>query len=90
VLVLPRHYEQYLTAVRLQQLGPGGWLTAQSGPQHVKAALDAMTGDPRFQAAARAFARKYSAWSPAEQRRRIVARIEAIVAGRAASPILPP
>jgi hypothetical protein len=90
VLVLPRHYEQYLTAVRLQQLGPGGWLTAQSGPQHVKAALDAMTGDPRFQAAARAFAQKYSAWSPAEQRRRIVARIEAIVAGRAASPILPP
>ena len=90
VLVLPRHYEQYLTAVRLQQLGPGGWLTAESGPQQVRAALDTMTGDPRFQATARAFAQKYAAWSPVEQRRRIVARIEAIVAARAGSPILPP
>lgn len=85
VLLFPQHYEQYATAKRLEQLGAGLWLPLGTGRAQVDAALRAMTGEPRFRAAARAFAQRYPAYSPVEQRRRIVQRIEAIL-----SPSPPP
>jgi UDP:flavonoid glycosyltransferase YjiC (YdhE family) len=88
VLLFPTHYEQYLTARRLEQSGAGGWIPPSGNAASVQAGVQAMTTDPRYLAAARAFAQRYPAWSPQEQRRRIVARIEQLLAGAAASPIL--
>jgi UDP:flavonoid glycosyltransferase YjiC (YdhE family) len=79
VLLFPSHYEQYLTARRLEQLGAGGWIGPAGTRADVEAGLRALTGDARFQAAARAFAQRYPAYSPTEQRRRIVERVEAIL-----------
>jgi UDP:flavonoid glycosyltransferase YjiC (YdhE family) len=80
VLLFPSHYEQYLTARRLEQLGAGGWHPPNAGAASVQVGLRALTEDARYQAAARAFAQRYKAWSPQEQRRRIVARIEELLA----------
>jgi hypothetical protein len=80
VLLFPLQYEQYLTARRLEQLGAGGWFGSAAGAADVKVGVDAMTGDPRYASNARAFAQRYKAWSPQEQRRRIVARIGEILA----------
>jgi UDP:flavonoid glycosyltransferase YjiC (YdhE family) len=87
VLLFPTHYEQYLTARRLEQTGAGGWIPPTGNAASIQAGVQAMTADPRYLANARAFAQRYPAWSPHEQRRRIVARIEQLV-GVAASPIL--
>jgi hypothetical protein len=46
----------------------------------VAGALERALQDPRFTAAAKAFARRYPQYSAPEQQRRIVARIEEIVA----------
>jgi hypothetical protein len=95
-LVFPSQYEQYLTAYRIEQLGAGLWLGARDGAGEVAGALDLMLGDGRFLAAARAYAARYPAYSPAEQQRRIVARIEEIIAAPSrwpasmAAPILTP
>jgi UDP:flavonoid glycosyltransferase YjiC (YdhE family) len=80
VLLFPLHYEQYLTARRLEQLGAGGWFGSAAGATDVRVGVDAMTADPRYANNARAFAQRYRAWSPQEQRRRIVARIEGLLA----------
>ena len=78
-VVFPQHYEQYLLARRIEQLGAGTWLAPGAGASEIAAALDRVLGDPRIAAAARGFAQRYAAFSPQEQRRRIVARIEAIL-----------
>jgi UDP:flavonoid glycosyltransferase YjiC (YdhE family) len=80
VLFFPLQYEQYLTARRLDQLGAGGWFGPAATAKDVQVGLDTMTSDPRFVAAARAFAQRYRAWSPSEQRRRIVTRIDELLA----------
>ena len=87
-LLLPTHYEQYGTARRLEQLGAGGWLAPGAQAAHVAQGFTNLIHDPRYAANARAFAQRYAAFSPAEQRRRIVARIEALLSERGA--ILPP
>jgi UDP:flavonoid glycosyltransferase YjiC (YdhE family) len=79
VLLFPTQYEQYLTARRLEQTGAGGWIPPSANAASVVAGLQAMTGDARYLANARAFAQRYRAWSPQEQRRRIVARIEQLI-----------
>ena len=76
-LIFPGHYEQHLTAVRIEQLGAG---LAMRTPSPVAPMIDRLLGDPSFTARARAFAARYPAWSPSEQRRRVLARIEQIVA----------
>jgi hypothetical protein len=78
-LVFPQHYEQYLVARRVEQIGAGAWIGPGAGREAIEYALRALTGDARFKAAASAFARRYPSYSPAEQRRRIVQRIEAIL-----------
>lgn len=88
VLLFPQHYEQYLTARRLEQVGAGGWIPHGANAQSVHVGVDAMTRDARYLAAARAFARRYPAWSPMEQRRRVLTRIEQVLARPPASPIL--
>lgn len=81
-LVLPTHYEQFLTAVRLEQMGVGGWVGPGAPPEQVGRTLEAMLANPRHLHAARAYAARYPAFTPREQRRRIVARIEQLAAGR--------
>lgn len=79
-LVIPGQYEQYLTGRRLEQVGAGLWLDATAKQGEISGALQRLLGSPRFITAARAFAHRYRTYSPAEQQRRIVARIEEIIA----------
>ncbi len=79
-LVFPSQYEQSLVGRRVEQLGAGLWLAPKATPAQVQSSLQRILGVPRFIAAARAFAKRYPAYSPAEQQRRIVLRIEEILA----------
>jgi UDP:flavonoid glycosyltransferase YjiC (YdhE family) len=79
-LVFPGHYEQYITAVRVHQLGCGFWCGPTATAADVERGYTQVLAAPSFINNARAFARRYSAFSPAEQRRRIVARIEELLA----------
>jgi UDP:flavonoid glycosyltransferase YjiC (YdhE family) len=79
LLLIPSHYEQYLTARCIDALGCGGWLTPEATAGDVRVALATLTGNAQFKAAARAFAARYPAYSPLEQRRRIAARVEDIL-----------
>lgn len=81
-LVLPSQYEQYLTGVRLQQLGVGRWVGPAEPAQHVRRILDALLDDPRYTENAREFAKRYPGFTPKEQRRRIVARLEELATRR--------
>jgi len=78
-LCFPAQYEQYLTSRRLEQVGSGGWIGSKAPAETVRAALATMLAEPRYAAAAAAFARRYAVFSPAEQRRRIAARIDDIL-----------
>jgi UDP:flavonoid glycosyltransferase YjiC (YdhE family) len=79
-LCFPAHYEQYTTARRLRQLDAGGWIGPAGVLADVQRGLDQLTRDPRFGATARAFAQRYRAYSASEQRRRIIRRIEELLA----------
>lgn len=79
-LVFPTQYEQYLMGERIRQLGAGLWLPEKAAPVDVQSGLRRILDVPRFMAAARAYAKRYPAYSPAEQQRRIVLRIEEILA----------
>jgi UDP:flavonoid glycosyltransferase YjiC (YdhE family) len=83
-LVLPLQYEQVLTGVRLEQLAAGIAAPRMDAPAEAGAALDRVLRErSRLEQGARACARRYPAFSPAEQQRRIVARIEQVVAREA-------
>jgi UDP:flavonoid glycosyltransferase YjiC (YdhE family) len=82
-LVFPTHYEQYATACRLEQLQTGVWLGPGATPDLVPRGLNGAL-DPRRAEIARTFAKRYTAFSPMEQRRRIIIRIEEILRGRGA------
>lgn len=87
-VVLPAHYEQYLTARRLEQVGAAVWVAPGGGARELEGAIEKVLREPRFAAAARAYARRYASYSPEEQRRRIVRRMEEILeARRAALPL---
>jgi UDP:flavonoid glycosyltransferase YjiC (YdhE family) len=86
-LVFPSQYEQYLTARLVEQMGCGLWLPQNAQAPSVAQALSRVLSERRFADAARAFATRYPAYSPAEQRRRMALRIEQILA---AQPILSP
>jgi len=85
-LLFPTQYEQLLTAARLEQLGSAVWVPPGSPPERTAMALRLMLQEPRFKASAQAFARRYPEFSPAEQRRRIVLRIDEILARPIISP----
>jgi hypothetical protein len=78
-LLFPVHYEQYLSALRIAQLGAGIVALPPATPPEVTAAFNAVLGQRSFRDAARAYAKRYPAYSPAEQQRRIVQRIEDIL-----------
>jgi hypothetical protein len=77
LLLFPNHYEQHITALRIEHLRAG---LAVRSPVPTLPLIDRLLGDPSFANAARAFAKRYAAWSPSEQRRRVLARIEQLVA----------
>ena len=85
-LVCPTQYEQSITALRLEQVGSALWLAPGAGTRDASAALGRMLDDERFKANARGYARRYRSFSPAEQLRRIVLRIEQIASGPILSP----
>jgi UDP:flavonoid glycosyltransferase YjiC (YdhE family) len=78
-LMFPMHYEQYLSALRIAQLGAGIVVLPEATTQEVAKAWEMMATRPGYRAAARAYAKRYPAYSPAEQQRRIVQRIEDIL-----------
>jgi UDP:flavonoid glycosyltransferase YjiC (YdhE family) len=80
-LVLPLQYEQYINARRVEQLGAGRWLAPTAAKKDVSDALVALLSEAAFTKAARAFAGRYPSFSPVEQRRRMVARIEQLARG---------
>lgn len=80
-LLFPTHYEQYLTARRLQKLGAAFWCGPGATKPDVVRGYTQLLADNRYKASAQAFARRYSAFSPAEQRRRIILAIEGLLAG---------
>ena len=82
-LMFPTQYEQYGTARRFEQLQVGVWLGPGATPDLVPRGLNGAL-DPRRRDIARAFAKRYATFSPAEQRRRIVLRIEELLQGRGA------
>ena len=79
-LVFPMQFEQYITARRIEQIGAGTWVGIAAKPGEVPAALSRVLAEPSFGAVAKAFALRYSAYTPEEHRGRIVRRIEEIVA----------
>jgi UDP:flavonoid glycosyltransferase YjiC (YdhE family) len=79
-LTLPQHYEQFLTARRIEQMGAGGWIGTGVGPDVAQKVLDTVLAQPRFREAAQAFAKRYRTFSADEQKRRIVKRIEDLLA----------
>lgn len=89
-LVCPTQYEQSITALRLEQVGSALWLAPDAQTRDASAALGRMLDDPRFKVNARGYASRYGSFSPAEQRRRIVMRIEQILAGPILSPTTDP
>jgi UDP:flavonoid glycosyltransferase YjiC (YdhE family) len=89
-LVLPTQYEQYLTAHRIAQIGAGAWIGPDVGAEAVAQTLRQVLEDPTVAQAARAFAARYAAYSPAEQQRRILVRMDEILAKPARPNALPP
>ncbi len=79
-LVFPSQYEQYLTGRRLEQIGAGVMVPPDAPPAEVSAGLERALSDPRVAAAAKAYAKRYPQYSATEQQRRIVVRIEEILA----------
>ena len=89
-IVFPTQYEQFLTAHRIAKLGAGAWVGPEAPAGAVAAALDRLLTDPSFKSAAKAYAARYPDYSPAEQQRRIVNRLDEILAKPARPNALPP
>jgi UDP:flavonoid glycosyltransferase YjiC (YdhE family) len=79
-LCLPMHYEHFITARRIEQLRAGTWLPLQADAATIGSVLERMLASAEFQLAARAFCRHHAAFSGPEQRRRIVARLQELLA----------
>jgi UDP:flavonoid glycosyltransferase YjiC (YdhE family) len=78
-LMLPVHYEQYLSAVRIVELDAGIAVLPEATTAEVTRAWQLMMTQPAYRARAREYAKRYPSYSPAEQQRRIVQRIEDIL-----------
>ena len=89
-LVFPTQYEQFLTAQRIAQIGAGAWVDAQASDETVVQLLAHLLEDPACKRAAEAYAARYPAYSPAEQQRRIIDRIDQIVKQPPRPSALPP
>ena len=89
-MVFPSQYEQFLTGYRVANLGAGAWVGPEAPAASVASALAQVLGDPSFKKAAKAYAARYPDYSPAEQQRRILNRLEEILAKPARPSALPP
>jgi len=78
-LMFPVHYEQYLSALRIAQLGAGVALLPEATTVEVGRAWELMMTQGGYRDGARAYAKRYPSYSPAEQQKRIVQRIEDIL-----------
>jgi UDP:flavonoid glycosyltransferase YjiC (YdhE family) len=84
-IVLPAQLEQLITAARIEQARAGLTVARVDAPREVTEAFEqALRERARMRQAAQAFGQRYAAFSPAEQERRIVARIEQVLAGSSA------
>lgn len=80
-LVIAQHYEQLLTAMRLVALGVALTPSKPAVAGELPKLLDQLLTDPGFKSRSRAFTARYRGFDTREQRRRVVARIEQILAG---------
>ena len=78
-LMFPAHYEQYLSALRIAQLGAGIAVLPEASPAELRNAWELIMTQASYREHARAYAKRYPAYSPTEQQRRIVQRIEDIL-----------
>ena len=78
-LMFPVHYEQYLSALRIAQLGAGVALLPEATTAEVARAWEMMITQAGYRERARAYAKRYPSYSPGEQQKRIVQRIEDIL-----------
>jgi len=84
--VTPSHYEQFLTAVRLAQLGVGVWIAPEASAEECSRALAQALSNPLLALNAQIFARRYPEFTFSEQQRRIIGRVEEILATRSILP----
>ena len=78
-LMFPVHYEQFLSALRIAQLGAGVALLPEATTAQVTRAWELMMTQGSYRDRAREYRKRYPAYSPAEQQKRIVQRIEDIL-----------
>jgi len=80
-LVLPAQFEQLVTAARIEQARAGVSVARIDAPREVARGFErALRERAALRRGADAFRKRYAAFSPAEQERRIVARIEQVLA----------
>ncbi|QJR15957.1 glycosyltransferase [Usitatibacter palustris] len=85
-LMLPQHYEQFLMSLRMQQLGAGLAPGAPPAPGEITALLDRLLAEPAHKTNAASYAKRHPQFSPREQRRRVIQRIEDILATNRTTP----
>lgn len=78
VLMLPGHLEQYLFALRVEELGAGLLVHPEQAPDDLPQKLQRVLSEPAFAANAAAFAKKYASFNQAEVQANIVSRIEGL------------
>jgi len=79
-LIFPAQYEQYLTALRVAQIRAGVLAKPNATAAEVAMALAQLLGQSAHAEAAKAFAARYPGYTPREHVRRVIARIEEILA----------
>lgn len=79
-LMVPMHLEQYLMALRVQDMGAGLLLNPEQPPATLDGVLDRLLTDPALRSNVAAFATKYANFDQAQVMTHIVARIEELAA----------
>lgn len=80
MLMFPNHLEQYLLALRVQQLGAGKLVNLEQPPVDIGAWIQEMLDTPSYKARAHEFATRHADFAPAAQLAEIADRIEEIAA----------
>ncbi len=79
VMMLPGHLEQFLLAMRVEELGAGLVQNPELTPDHMVAMFHRVLNEPEFRNRAEAFAKRYADFDQSAVLANIVARIEELV-----------
>ncbi len=80
ILSVPMHAEQLITALNVQRLGAGLVLVEPVGQADIREALNRLTGEASFRAAAQQFAARHADYEPGAALEAIVSRCEELLA----------